>query len=317
MTNTIELKTIYFFVVLLLILPLFSGTYITSLVFITLMYIVLSLSYDIMGGMAGYLNFGHCTFFGVSAYAFALLFNAKVPLLLCFLIPVIITCIYAAVISYPLFRIRGVYFGLATLGLVKLIEQIFLNLRDLTGGSAGITVATGQKLYTAYYMVLILAVLSLFSNRILLKSKFGLALASIREDESVAETFGINCYRYKMQALIISSTFASLMGSIYMYYVTYIVPESVFGLDMIFAPAIMAMLGGTGILLGPVVGAVFIAILQEILWTKIAYLHMAMYGVIFAGVGFFMPGGILRSPIIRSIKNKLYVNFTRLKNYIK
>ncbi len=311
------MKVLYLVILLLVGLPFFAGTYLTTFMFILLMYIVLSLSYDIMGGMTGYLNFGHCTFFGVGAYLFGILFVRGFPLPLCFGIPVVAVLIYAVAVSYPLFRIRGVYFALATLGLVQLIQQLAFNLRSFTGGSAGLTVSTGQPLYISYYLVLVLVSLAFITNRVILKSKFGLALTSIREDENVAESFGINGYLFKTEALLISATFASLMGTIYMYYMAYIVPESVFGLEMVFSPIIMAMLGGTGTLLGPVLGAVFISLLQEILWTKLAYLHMATYGIIFAVVGFFLPRGILREPWLRNFFSKIFGRLRTSENQVE
>lgn len=290
---------------LLLIAPIFIGSYLTTVLFITLMYISLSLSYDIMGGITGYLNFAHCTFFGIGAYTFGILYLRKFNLLLCFTLPVVLVAAYAAIISFPMFRIRGVYFGLATIGLVKLIQQLALNFQSLTGGSAGLSVPIGQQLYTVYYMTAILAVLAFFTNYKILRSKLGLALISIREDEEVAQSYGINSYRYKTLALIISSAIASFMGTIYICHVTFTTPSDVFGFELAFSPVIMAMLGGTGILFGPVIGAVFITFLQEILWTKLAYLHLTIYGVIFAMVGLFMPGGILREPKIQVAFSKI------------
>ena len=97
-----------------------TGSYTTTFVFITLYYVVLSLSYDIMGGMTGYLNFAHCTFFGIGAYAFGIFYQHKVPLPLCFILPAGLVLVYALAISYPLFRIKGVYFALASIGLVEI-----------------------------------------------------------------------------------------------------------------------------------------------------------------------------------------------------
>lgn len=290
---------------ILMAAPKFMGAYMTVFFFITLMYITLSLSYDIMGGMTGYLNFGHCTFFGIGAYAFGIFYLRKFALLLCFTMPVLIVIGYAAFISFPLFRIKGVYFALATIGLVRLIEQLAMNLRFLTDGSAGLSIVTGQQLYSAYYMTLTLASIALFTNYIIMNSKFGLALNCIREDEDVARSFGINSYLYKALALMISSAFSGLMGAIYIFYITYITPDTVFGIELIFSPAIMAMLGGTGTLFGPLIGAVFITFLQELIWSKLTYLHLATYGIIFALVGYFMPGGIMREPKVRTAFSRI------------
>ncbi len=294
-----------FIICLLFIAPAFLGTYLTTLFFITFMFISLSLSYDIMGGITGYLNFGHCTFFGIGAYTFGILYLSEFNLLLCFIAPVLVVMVYAALISIPLFRIRGVYFCLASIGLVKLIEQLTLNLSDLTGGAAGMSVPTGQQLYPAYYMGATLAILAFFINYKILRSKFGLALTSIREDEEVALSFGINTYRYKALALILSSAIAAFMGEVYIFYVTYTIPSDVFGIERVFSPVIMALLGGTGTLFGPVIGAISITVLQEILWSKLPYLHLTAYGIIFALVGLYMPGGILREPKVRVVLGRI------------
>jgi branched-chain amino acid transport system permease protein len=279
---------------LLAAFPPLIGSYGMILMFIILMYVTLAMSYDIMGGHTGYLNFGHCTFFGIGAYAFGILYLHKVPVILAFALPPLIVAAFAACVSYPLFRIRGVYFSLTTVGLTKLVEQLVLNFSSLTEGSAGLSVPTGQNQYLTYYMTLLIASAAVGINYILMRSKFGLALACIREDEDVAESFGIDCYKYKCAALTLSAAIAGCMGTVYMFSFTYLIPSDVFGYEIMFAPAIMAMLGGTGTLMGPIIGAVFITLLQEILWTRLAYLHMATYGIIFAMVGLFMPGGIVR-----------------------
>ena len=157
----------------------------------------------------------------------------------------------------------------------------------------------------AYYMVLGVAAATMVLSHSVARSKFGLGLFSIREDEEVAQSFGVPTSLYKGLALVISSVPASLVGGIYVWNMTYVSPESVFGLEIALSPIIMAMLGGTGVMIGPLVGAVFITLVQEFLWTKVPYFHLAMYGTVLVLLGLFMPGGIVRTRWVKPFIQRL------------
>ena len=293
-------KMVFYSVVVLLwislvALPWLGFSYGVVWIFLLAVYFTLALSYDIVGGYMGYMNLGHSTFFGLGAYTTAILLNHGFNLLTSFLGALLLAALFAALISYPLFRLRGAYFALATFGLISLIEVLTVNLRDLTGGSGGISTPPGNHMLPAYYMVLGVAAASMVLSHLVARSKFGLALFSIREDEEVARAFGVPTSLYKGLALVISSAPASLVGGIYVWNMTYVSPESVFGLEIALSPIIMAMLGGTGIMIGPLVGAVFITLVQELLWTKVPYFHLAMYGTVLVLLGLFMPGGLVRT----------------------
>jgi branched-chain amino acid transport system permease protein len=150
------------------------------------------------------------------------------------------------------------------------------------------------RLTLAYYFTLGLCVVTVGLIFLLTRSRLGLAWTAIREDEEVAQTFGINTFKHKCVALMISASFASLMGAFYTWYIIFINPKVVFGLEIALVPISMAMLGGSGVLIGPIVGAFFITIVEEILWTKVPYFHLAAYGIAIVLVGLFMPGGIVR-----------------------
>jgi branched-chain amino acid transport system permease protein len=293
-------KKLFYSVVLLLwaflaALPYLGFSYGVVWVFLLAVYFTLALSYDIVGGYMGYMNLGHSTFFGLGAYTTAILLNQGFNLFSALLGALLLAAAFAAVISYPLFRLRGAYFALATFGLISLVEVLTTNLRDLTGGSGGISTPPGDHMLPSYYLVLAVAGGTMVLSQIVARSKFGLALFSIREDEEVAKAFGVPTSLYKCLALVISSAPASLVGGIYVWNMTYISPESVFGLEIALSPIIMAMLGGTGIMIGPLVGAVFITMVQEFLWTQVPYFHLAMYGTVLVLLGLFMPGGLVRT----------------------
>ena len=143
---------------------------------------ILAQSYDWVGGHMGYLNLGHASFFGIGAYAFGIALKAGWPLVAAFAAGFVAAAVFAVSISYPFFRLRGAYFALSTFGLVALLELLALNLSGLTGGSEGLTIPTGYRLYHAYYGALALLVLLVGATAWLGRSRLGLALAAIRED---------------------------------------------------------------------------------------------------------------------------------------
>ena len=248
--------------VIIAALPLFVGSYFVTFMILLFTYLILAESYDIVGGYMGYMNMGHSAFFGVGAYSFGLFLNLGLGVPLSLLLTALTTAAFAALISYPFFRLRGAYYALATFGLIKLMELLAFNLKGLTGGSEGLTVASGYRIIPVYYMAFILCLATIYTVYRISKSKLGLAMVSIREDEEVAGAFGINTYRCKAAALIISSIFAGLMGGLYIWNIIFINPTAVFGLEIALVPIAMALLGGSGAVVGPIVGAIFLTLVK-------------------------------------------------------
>jgi len=210
---------------------------------------------------------------------------------------------FAALISYPFFRLHGAYFSLATFGLVKLMEYLTINLGWLTGGSNGLKITPGDRVVAMYYLTLALVAAVLAASWLLERSRLGLALRSIREDEEVARDFGVPAFRLKSQALMLSSVFPGAMGGLYTWYINFINPDQVYGIKIALEPIAMAMLGGSGLLIGPALGAVFLYLLQELIWTQAEHLQGAMLGAVIVGVGLFMPGGLVRlGPVARALR---------------
>jgi branched-chain amino acid transport system permease protein len=268
------------------------STYLVAFFLSVFIAAILAQSYDWVGGHMGYLNLGHASFFGLGAYAFGILLKAGVPAVLAFAAGAAAPAAFALLISYPFFRLRGAYFALATFGLVTLLELLAANFSRLTGGSEGLTIPTGYRLYHAYYAALALLALLVAATAALARSRAGLALVAIREDEEVAGAFGINAYAVKSAALAASAAVAGLAGGLYCWYLTYIIPSTVFGLDVAIGPIVMAMLGGSGTVAGPVLGALLLDVFREVLRLETQYLALTIYGVILVLVGLFLPGGI-------------------------
>jgi branched-chain amino acid transport system permease protein len=291
--------------VILATIPLYVGSYFITFMILLFMYTILAESYDIVGGYLGYMNMGHASFFGIGAYSFGLLLNSGLGVPMSLLGTATIVAAFALFMSYPFFRLRGAYFALATFGLIKLLEHLAFNLKGLTGGSEGLTVASGYRIIPVYYMSFILCAATIYTVYKISRSRLGLAFMSIREDEEVARAFGVNTYQYKTIALVISSIFAGLMGGLYIWNIIFINPTAVFGLEIALVPIAMALLGGSGTVLGPIVGTIFITLVEEFLWTKVPYLHLAVYGMVIALVGLYMRGGLVRTKVARKLFARL------------
>jgi len=213
----------------------------------------MAVSYDLIGGLLGYLYLGHGLFFGLGAYVTVLLSKDSHHLLLALLLAGCITLPTAALISLPLFRLRGAVFALATLGLLFLGGHITSNLSELTGGAAGLSLPPNPDAVLTYSLSLVLALAAVFIHWLICNSRLGLMIASIQESEDIAESVGINCGRIKRLVLVISSVPAALAGGLYAREVSFVVPEEAFGLENSLAPLLMCLLfkpGTTGYDLG-------------------------------------------------------------------
>jgi branched-chain amino acid transport system permease protein len=144
----------------------------------------------------------------------------------------------------------------------------------------------------AYYLTLVLVAAMVGGTLWVSRSRYGLAMRSIQDDEEAAGTFGVHALRVKCAVLMLSAGVAGLAGGIYAWYITFLTPPAVFGLDRALSPVVMAMLGGSGTVLGPFLGAAFVNLLEEVLRVKVGAYVLTSYGVILILVGLFMPNGI-------------------------
>jgi branched-chain amino acid transport system permease protein len=275
--------------------PLLGNNYYSSFLFFLFIAIVMASTYDLVAGYTGYINLGHGAYFGIGAYAYGIAIAATGSNLLSIPLAMVVAVLLAALMAYPLFRLRGAYFSIATFGVLKLLSVLALNLRDLTGGSTGLSIMPTESRMITYYLAFIACVAAILLNRWVANSSIGLALLTIREDEEVAETSGVNALAYKWIILMLSAALPGFVGAIYMWQTTYIDPDSAFGPTVAFTPVIMAMLGGSGTIFGPVIGAIFLTFVQETLWSHIGYLQLTMYGAVLVIVGIMMPGGLMRN----------------------
>ena len=304
-----------------LVLPRLANSYVVgSIVFLFLVYVTLALSYDILGGFAGYMNLGHVVFFGIGGYAAAIIFRQiGLPLALGLVAAPLVVAGFAYLFSFPLFRLKGFYFAVAGLAFAELAFLIVDSsaAKPLTNGFDGIHFVQYDVL-VPYYAAVGLAVASILVCLAISGSRFGLALRSIKEDEEVADSVGVNISQTKRNALVISAVIAGLDGAVYFWGRGAIDPNLAFGFTIAFIPVTLALLGGTGTILGPIVGGAIFIYLQnygiaslENLVPETLYFPNAITGILLIFVGLFMPLGIVGSRRVRSAFRWVYLELVK------
>ena len=276
--------------------------YFVSLLFTVFLYVTLASSWNFIGGFAGYLSFGHVAFFGIGAYVTALMMKAlKLSPLWTILSSIPaggMAALIAFIVGYPCLRLRGPYFAVITFCFAFVVDLGVKNL-DILGGPEGLWLKSMDLpihviraiLFEVMMVIMVLAIaLGIWTSR----SKFGAGLRAIKEDEEVAQTMAINSPKLKLQAFALSAFFPGMAGGVYAYHLTYIHPDIVFDVMISILIVLMALFGGGGTWLGPIIGAVVLTLVNEGLSTFVkAEFARIIYGCLFIGVIIFMPNGIM------------------------
>ena len=288
--------------VALLIYPwILREPYYHVLGFNALLYASMATSWNIMGGYTGYKSLGHAAFFGLGAYLVAIAATrwGWNPLWSAPLMAVVVTLV-AAALGWIMLRTTGSAFVIATIAMLLIFRLLALNLREITNGAPGLSQPLPpwppefSRLPFVYYTLACL-IAALAVSAYVRRSRFGLGLLAIRDDEGKAEMVGVNTTLYKMLAFGLSAYFVALGGGIWSYFQTHISPVFAFdiliGVDMI----LMTMLGGLGTLWGPVLGAfILIPASDFILFTfGSSQIHIAIFGGLMLAIILFLPRGIL------------------------
>ncbi|MCL2338171.1 MAG: branched-chain amino acid ABC transporter permease [Firmicutes bacterium] len=297
-------------VVLLALIPLLgTNNYIIHLIEVTLVFTVLSLSLNVLSGFAGQISFGHAGFYAIGAYASALLeIKVGFPMELSLLITLLGCALIGVVVGYPILRLRGHYLGMATLAIGLLIQQILNGWVSVTGGTDGMMVHSpilfGITLGKNYYYFLIVCALATYLFcRGLKRSKVGLAMRTVREEEMGAKALGINVTKYKVMAFAISSTLAGLAGIMYAHLNSFLNPD-VFSLNTSIQILTMVIIGGLGSNRGAVMGAVLMSIVPELFQQYQGY-HLLIYGVMLLLFLIFLPNGLVSIRLKRKDKGRV------------
>jgi branched-chain amino acid transport system permease protein len=263
-----------------------------NLLILIFLYITLASSWNILGGYTGQISLGHAAFFGLGSLATRQLWVNGFPILPSILAGGLLAVVFALIIGAPTFRLKGVYFSIGTLALAQILSITVGNVFP-TIAALPVEELSAYQLAPRYYLFMGLAVIVVGAAYFLVNSKLGLGMMAVREEEDAAESLGISALRHKLIALGISAFFTGLAGGAFAYYhVSYYYQfpfTPVWSLDML----TMVFIGGTGTVLGPIIGAVFFVGMKEFLIRNVGEYHLLIFGVLFILVVLFLPGGII------------------------
>lgn len=281
-------------VAILALLPQHLNLYLRSFVMFTMMYVVLALSWNIISGFTGYVSFGHVVFYGIGSYTCAILVaDHHWHWVATLAVAALVGGLAAFVIGYPVLRLKGPYFAIAMLGASEGTRVIATVWDSLTHGGLGISFPNVENSLATYHAMLGLMAVTIVVTYAVGHSRFGIRLSAIREDEVASEALGVDSTRYKLAAFALSGVFPAVAGGIQAYKVLYIDPDSVFFIQITIAMALMAMFGGMGTVIGPIVGAALLYTVQELTWVNFPTAHLITYGIFIAVVARFMPRGLM------------------------
>jgi len=306
--RSLKIIAIALLIVILTCIPLvIEKVSIINLIILTFLYITLASSWNILGGYTGQTSLGHAAFFGLGALATRQLWIAGFPVLPSLLAGGLLAVVLALLIGAPAFRLKGVYFAIGTLALAQILNVTVGNVFP-TIAALPVEELINYQLAPRYYLFLGMAILVVGATYVLVNSRLGLGMMAVREEEDAAESLGINALGHKLLALGISAFFTGLAGGAFAYYhVSYYYQFAftpVWSLDML----TMVYIGGTGTILGPIIGAVFFVVMKEFLVLNVGEYHLIIFGLLFVLVVLFLPGGmisvwkLIRSALRRRLK---------------
>jgi branched-chain amino acid transport system permease protein len=269
--------------------------------YVVLQYVVLATAWNILGGYTGYVNFGTGAFFALGAYStvvFYKLLPLPVPVLI--LIGGIVSGVIGLGMGYLTLRLRGAFFSIATLAMAVVLQTLITNW-DYVGGSRGAYIIRPQKVpilgdYVEYLflVMLVLAVIAVGIARTIERSRLGYGFASIRDDELAAEAAGVPTLRLKLVATTLSGALMGMAGAPLPYYVTYLDPGSGFNFAYAVNSIAMPLIGGMTSWIGPIIGAVFLGTIQQLVTVTISSaLNLLVVGVLLVGFVIIAPNGII------------------------
>lgn len=281
---------------------LITVKYYLHLSVLALVWVIAAQGQNLIQGYTGYVSIVQAGFMGIGAYSTTLMgLHYNLPVWLTILLAPFVTALFALCTGYPSLRVKGHYFAIVTLAFNLVIFIVLMNHTDLTGGEAGITGIpkpgskdgwlnfANREVY--YYFVLIIAVIMTGLAALIVRSRIGQALLAIRQNETLVGAIGVAAWKYKLFAFVAAAMYAGLAGALYAHYQSFINPE-IFGLAQSLDAILAVIIGGSGTVLGPVVGAFVVVFLPEYLRFADSF-RLILYGLVLVLATIFMPRGIV------------------------
>lgn len=262
---------------------------------LALIWVIMAQGQNLIQGYTGYVSIVGAGFMGIGAYSSTLIgINLQWPIWATMLFAPLVTALFALATGYPSLRVKGHYFAIVTLAFNLIIVIVLVNYKELTNGEAGISNIPkpwGGSREAFYYLVLVLAAALTLLAALIARSRVGEILLAIRQNEDLVGSIGIAAWKYKLFAFIISAMYAGLAGALYAHFQGFINPE-IFGVAQSLDAILAVILGGSGTIAGPVIGAFLVVFLPELLRFADSF-RLILYGLILVLATIFMPIGIV------------------------
>ena len=272
--------------------PWFGSDVLTQFGISVLLLAVLAQSWNIIGGFTGYPSFGNSVFYGLGSYGVAIaMVQWKLSFGIGLLFGVALAVAFALLLGLPVLRLRGPYFAIATLALGQVMTAIVSNL-EVAGRNIGLVLPILRNDVFFYELSLIVLAAVTVTVAWLTRSRFGLGLVAIRENEESAAVMGINTTLYKVLAFTLSGAFTALAGGIHAYWITFLDPESAFDISLNVKMIIMTVFGGSGTVFGPLFGAFLLSGISEVLATAMTSVASLFFGLVIILVVVLIPRGL-------------------------
>jgi len=283
---------------LMIAVPFVVGGYWLRILTNIYMYAVIAQGLNVIVGFAGYHAFGNAVFFGIGAYTAGVAITLGAPVWMAFILAVLVSVVAAAALGWPLLRLKGHYFAIATVALNMAMIDLIINIGGVTGGAQGLPLPLESLSPTdlnrlIYFLMLGAMVASVLIVLWLDTAPLGYALRALRDSEIGAEVMGIDTTLAKTLAWTISAAMTGGVGGIWGYWINFIEPGSAFDINLSVNGYVMMLVGGMGTVIGPVIGAFFLEIFSTIIWGQFIKIHLLILGLLIIAVVMLMPEGLL------------------------
>lgn len=283
----------------LLFVPAAHSDYLNALFRGILMYAAMSYGWNVIGGYTGYVSFGNVVFFGIGCYTAAVLAtHGTTDIGVSIVAGMVAAAIFAIILGIPVLRLKGHYFGIATLAIALAVQDVIANI-DALGGSSGLSLKAATLFGAAvpyvatYYGMWAVCLVAMIGTYVVARSRLGYAFVAIRENEDAAAVLGINPTKYKVLAWAISAAFGGGAGAVFVFANGYIDPDTALAVNNNIFPIVMALLGGIGTVAGPLLGAFILTAINETLWNRFPFIHTLFFGAMIVLIVIFLPRGLL------------------------
>lgn len=265
---------------------------VANILILLYLYIMLGESFNILAGYTGLISLGHASFLGIGALATRSLWIAGVSIYIALFAGGLSAVVAALIVGFPSLRLRGAYFAMGTLALTMILYSLTTNIFVATSFLPPKFLAS-YNILPRYYLALSLCIATVGAVYLLTKSRFGMGMIAMRENEDAAGSLGINTFRCKLISLLISAFIAGLAGGLFAFYQVAYYHWEPFSPIWSFEPILVTFIGGSGTVIGPVIGALFYVGLREVFVLTLGAAHIIIFGSIFILVVLTLRGGLV------------------------